>query len=34
MELLLKCLIGTTIDNDILRYKKAINFYSNNLDEI
>lgn len=34
MELLLKCLIDTTKDDKILNYKKAINFYSNKLDEI
>lgn len=34
MELLLKCLIDTTEDQKILSYKKAIDFYSNKLDEI
>lgn len=34
MEFLLKCLIDTTSDNEILSYKEAINFYSNNLDEV
>jgi tetratricopeptide (TPR) repeat protein len=34
MELLLKCLIDTTTDDEILNYKKAIDFYSNKLDEI
>jgi tetratricopeptide (TPR) repeat protein len=34
MELLLKCLIDTTKDENILNYKKAIDFYSNKLDEI
>lgn len=34
MELLLKCLINTTEDSEILSYKKAINFYSDKLDEI
>lgn len=34
MELLLKCLIDTTTDSEILSYKKAINFYSDKLDEI
>lgn len=34
MELLLKCLIDTTTDEEILGYKKAIDFYSNKLDEI
>lgn len=33
MELLLKCLIDTTTDSEILNYKKAIQFYSDNLDE-
>ncbi|WP_067725574.1 tetratricopeptide repeat protein [Oceanobacillus damuensis] len=34
MELLLKCLIDTTVDDEILSYKEAIDFYSNKLDEI
>lgn len=34
MELLLKCLIDTTTDNDLLKYKKAIDFYSDKLDNI
>ncbi len=34
MELLLKCLIDTTTDDNILGYKKAIDFYSNKLDEV
>lgn len=34
MELLLKCLIDTTSDDEILRYKRAIHFYSDKLDEI
>ncbi|WP_017187073.1 tetratricopeptide repeat protein [Alkalibacillus haloalkaliphilus] len=34
MELLLKCLIDTTNDQEILSYKKAIDFYSNQLDEV
>jgi tetratricopeptide (TPR) repeat protein len=34
MELLLKCLLDTTTDKDILSYKKAIDFYSNKLDNI
>ncbi|UZJ81098.1 tetratricopeptide repeat protein [Fictibacillus sp. KU28468] len=34
MELLLKCLTDTTTDDEILGYKKAIDFYSNKLDEI
>ncbi|KAB7672083.1 tetratricopeptide repeat protein [Bacillus sp. B1-b2] len=33
MELLLKCLINTTNDKEILSYKKALNFYSDKLDE-
>ncbi|ADU29217.1 tetratricopeptide repeat protein [Evansella cellulosilytica] len=34
MELLLKCLIDTTNDPEISSYKKAIEFYSDKLDEI
>ncbi|MFJ7744659.1 tetratricopeptide repeat protein [Peribacillus sp. NPDC097295] len=34
MEILLKCLIETTTDTEILDYKKAIHFYSDKLDEI
>lgn len=34
MEILLKCLIDTTTDDEIRSYKKAIDFYSNKLDEI
>lgn len=34
MELLLKCLIDTTKDEEILSYKKAINFYKDRLDDI
>lgn len=34
MELLLKCLIDTTTDVEILNYKKAIDFYSSRLDEV
>lgn len=34
MELLLKCLIETTNDSEILSYKRAIDFYSDKLDEI
>ncbi|WP_026690448.1 tetratricopeptide repeat protein [Alteribacter aurantiacus] len=33
MELLLKCLIDTSRDPEILSYKKAIEFYSDKLDE-
>jgi len=33
MELLLKCLIDTTLNEEILSYKKAIAFYSDKLDE-
>ncbi|MFS0861957.1 tetratricopeptide repeat protein [Fredinandcohnia sp. 179-A 10B2 NHS] len=33
MELLLKCLVETTSDENILLYKKAIDFYSDKLDE-
>ncbi len=34
MELLLKCLIETTKDAEIISYKKAIDFYSDKLDEV
>lgn len=34
MEILLKCLIETTEDTDIISYKKAIEFYSDKLDEV
>ncbi|WP_096154088.1 tetratricopeptide repeat protein [Bacillus sp. FJAT-45066] len=34
MELLLNCLIETTNDSDISSYKKAIEFYSDKLDEV
>ncbi|MBD3109290.1 tetratricopeptide repeat protein [Bacillus sp. AGMB 02131] len=34
MEILLKLLIDTTTDSEILSYKKAIFFYSDKLDEI
>ena len=34
MEFLLKCLIDTTTDSEILSYKEAINFYRDKLDEI
>lgn len=34
MELLLKCLIDTTSDAEIIDYKTAIDFYSDKLDEI
>ncbi|MFD2045428.1 tetratricopeptide repeat protein [Ornithinibacillus salinisoli] len=34
MELLLKCLIETTSNEDILNYKKAIDFYADKLDEV
>ncbi|UQZ73262.1 hypothetical protein C2I17_01065 [Niallia circulans] len=33
MELILKCLINTTNDTELLSYKRAINFYSDKLDE-
>ena len=33
MELILKCLINTTNDNEILSYKRALNFYSDKLDQ-
>jgi len=34
MELLLNCLIETTKDEEIISYKKAINFYKDHLDQI
>lgn len=34
MELLLKCLADTTIDQGILSYKKAVDFYSDKLDRV
>jgi tetratricopeptide (TPR) repeat protein len=34
MEILLKCLIDTTSDNEILNYKRAIEFYSNKLEKV
>lgn len=34
MEILLKCLIATTKDPEVSSYKKAIEFYSDKLDEI
>ena len=34
MELLLKCLIETTKDTEIISYTKAIDFYSDKLDEV
>jgi len=34
MELLLKCLTETSQDPDIISYKRAIDFYSDKLDEI
>lgn len=34
MELLLKCLTDTTKDAEIISFKKAIDFYSDKLDEI
>lgn len=34
MELLLKCLIETTNDAEIISYKKAIDFYSDKLDKV
>lgn len=34
MEILLKCLLDTTTDSEILSYKKAINFYADKLDEV
>ncbi|SOC39761.1 tetratricopeptide repeat protein [Ureibacillus acetophenoni] len=34
MEILLKSLIETTTDHEILKYKRAIEFYSDKLDEV
>ena len=34
MELLLKCLVETTTDHEILNYKRAIEFYLDKLDEV
>lgn len=34
IALLLKCLIETSKDDDILSYKEAIEFYSDKLDEV
>lgn len=34
IELLLKCLTETTRDEEIISYKKAIEFYSDKLDEV
>ena len=34
MELLLKALVDTTADEDILKYEKAISFYANKLDKV
>lgn len=34
MELLLKCLVDTTSDKDILQYRKAIDFYADKLDNV
>lgn len=34
MELLLKCLVDTTVDSEILSYKKAIHLYSDQLDKV
>ncbi|MFA1510691.1 MULTISPECIES: tetratricopeptide repeat protein [Priestia] len=33
MELILKCLLNTTNDNEILSYKRALHFYSDKLDQ-
>lgn len=33
MEILLNCLLETTSDENLLRYERAINFYSDKLDE-
>jgi len=34
MELLLECLTETTVNEEILNYKKAINFYADKLDTV
>lgn len=34
MEMLLNCLTETTTDPTILSYRKAIDFYSNQLDKL
>lgn len=34
MEILLRCLADTTMDKDILKYRKAIDFYSDKLDKV
>lgn len=34
MELLLKCLLETTSDEEIISYKRAIKFYSDKLDQV
>lgn len=34
MEMLLKCLIETTSDKEIVNYERAITFYSDKLDEV
>ena len=34
MEILLNCIVQTTSDNDIKSYQKAIEFYSDKLDEV
>lgn len=34
MEIMLKCAVDSTTDVDILRYKKAIHFYSDKLDQV
>lgn len=34
MEILLTCLVETTANEDIIRYKSALNFYANQLDAV
>jgi hypothetical protein len=34
MEILLRNLVETTVDTNILEYKKALEFYSDKLDEV
>lgn len=34
MEIMLKCAVDSTTNHDILRYKKAIHFYSDKLDQV
>ena len=34
MELLIKCLVDTTSDEEIMNYERAIRFYSDKLNEV